>query len=350
MKPNFKLISLSVLALILFASIMRLNQTSAQSTKGAAIKYNSKKDTLYTPKVDTIKDVLTLAGSISTDQIANVRFKNSGKLVWVGVKVGDRVKKGQALASLDRAELRKNLATQFNNYRTSLSSFNDTQETYKKTKENFLVTETIQRILDRTQYSLDNSVINYELTDMAIKESTIVSPIDGVVVSMDQPFAGTNITPASATITIINPNNLYFTSDIDQEAVTKIKVGQPVVLALDSYPDKTIDSKITLIAFTPVAGQTSTVYEVRFELPLENSNLAYRIGMDGDSDITLSSAENVITIPTDAVNDDNGQRYVYVKSGNELVRKDIKTGIENDITTQVTEGLSQNDQVAVIAK
>ncbi|MFZ2153111.1 MAG: efflux RND transporter periplasmic adaptor subunit [Microgenomates group bacterium] len=344
-----KLKNLLIIIAIVLGVALILPQTKAAST--TTQKYNSKKDTLYTPKIDTITETLVLAGSISTDQIASVRFQNSGKLVWVGVKVGDHVRRGQALASIDKSELRKNLATQFNNYRTQLSQFNDTQETYKKTKENFLVTDTIQRILDRTQYSLDNSVINYELTDMAIKEATVVSPIDGVVTSMDQPFAGSNITPASATITVINPSHLYFRSDIDQEAVTRVKIGQPVTLTLDSFPDKEINSHINFISFTPIAGQTSTLYEIRFDLPLgNNQDLNYRIGMDGDTNIVLSSANSALTIPTDAVGDDNGQRFVYLKKGNELVRQNIKTAIENDISTQVIEGLNQNDQVAVIQK
>lgn len=336
------------LALFLGVALV-LSRSEAASTKSAP-KFNPKKDTVYTPKIDTIKDVLTLAGSIDTDQIANVRFQNSGKLVWVGVKVGDHVRRGQALASLDKAELRKNLATQFNNYRTQLSQFNDVQDTYKKTKENLLVTDTIQRILDRTQYSLDNAVINYELTDMAIKEATIVSPIEGIVVAMDQPFAGANITPATATITIINPDKLYFKANIDQEAVTKVHLGQAADLRLDSFADQSIASKINYIAFTPVSGETSTVYQVRFDLPLKNNNLSYRIGMDGDVDIVLSQSTNTLTIPTDAVNDDNGQSYVYLKSGNELVRRNVKLGIETDTTTEVKEGLTQNDQVVVIQK
>ena len=350
MKLRFRFTILAVLSLSLIIGLVRLTQTEAQTTKGATLKFNPKKDTLYTPRIETIKDTLTLAGSISTDQIANLRFQNSGKLVWVGVKIGDRVKRGQAIASLDRIELRKNLATQFNNYRTELSKFNDTQDTYKKTRENYLVTDTIQRILDRTQYSLDNSVINYELTDMSIKEATLISPIGGIITALDQPFAGANITPATATFTIINPDSLYFKSEIDQEAVTKIKVNQTVTLRLDSFPDANITSKITYIAFTPVSGQTSTLYAVHFELPLKNNDLSYRLGMDGDSDIILAQAEGALTVPTDAVNDDNGQKYVYLQSGNNLVRRDIEIGIENDVSTQITKGLTPNEQVAVIQK
>lgn len=341
-------IALTFLSLFLGAAIFF--PRSYASNQDVSIKYDPKKTTLYTPRIESISDTLTLTGSISTDQVAQVRFQNSGKLSWVGVKVGDRVKKGQAIASLDKAELRKNLATQFNNYRKALSEFDDTQDKYQPEKDQLLVTDTIQRILNRTQYSLDNAVINYELTDMAIKESTIISPIDGIVVAIDQPFPGVNITPASATFTIINPQNLYFKAEIDQEIVTKVNLAQKATLQLDSFPDKTIDSQITYISFTPVTGESSTVYEIRFSLPIKNDPLIYRLGMDGDVDIVLSQAEDAITIPTDSVSDDNGQRFVYVKNDKNLVRKDIQVGIENDNFTQVIQGISVNDQVAVIQK
>ena len=72
--------------------------------------------------------------------------------------------------------------------------------------------------------------------------------------------------------------------------------------------------------------------------------------MDGDVNIVLAEAQNTLTIPTDAINDDNGKIFVYLKSGSELKRNDIKIGIGNDTTTQVTEGLTINDQVVVIQK
>jgi len=348
MKKIFRFRYFLVFTILISVTFLLRHQITA-STQSIP-KYNPKKDTLFTPQIQTIQDTLTLAGSIDSSSVANVRFQNSGKLVWVGVKVGDRVKKWQALASLDKNELKKNLSTQYNDYRTRLGEFQDTQDTYKNTREKYLVTDTISRILDRTQYSLNRSVIDYEIADMAIKEATIYSPLSGIIVAIDQPLAGVNITPATATFTIIDPNSLYFKSEIDQEAVTKIKSEEPVSIKLDSYPNLNIESKVTYVAFTPVVGQSSTVYEIRFELPLLNNDLNYRIGMDGDVNIVLAEAQNTLTIPTDAINDDNGKIFVYLKSGSELKRKDIKIGIENDTTTQVTEGLTINDQVVVIQK
>lgn len=333
---------LAIIAVILIVLFIGISRVQAQKAKDPTV-LNTQKDTVVTPIVQSIKSDLTLAGSVNASEIASLRFQNSGKLVWVGVKVGDRVKKWQSIASLDKVELQKSLQTQFNNYRTNLSQFWDTQDKYKDT----IVSDTVKRILDRTQYSLDNTVINYEIADMAIKESTLVSPIAGVVTGIDQPLTGTNITPATATFTIINPESVYFKSEIDQEDVSKVKVGQKATVTVDAFSGLTFDSEITYISFIPVEGQTSTVYEIRFKLPVDNKDLNYRLGMDGDSIITLAEQDNALTIPIDALNDDNGKSYVWVKDGDKLVKKYVSIGIENDTEVQILEGLNPNDSVVI---
>jgi macrolide-specific efflux system membrane fusion protein len=334
--------NITIGVIVLIALFIGIGRVQAQKAKNPSV-LNTKKDTVVTPIVQNIKSDLTLAGSINASEIASLRFQNSGKLVWVGVKVGDRVKKYQAIASLDKEQLKKSLQTQFNNYRTNLSQFWDTQDKYK----DMVISDTVQRILDRTQYSLDNTVINYEIADMAIKESTLTSPIAGVVTDVEQPLTGTNITPATATFTIINPASIYFKSEIDQTEVTKIKIGQKATISIDAFPDTKFDSEITYISFTPVTGQSSTVYEIRFKLPVDNQNLLYRLGMDGDALITLEEQNDVLTIPLDAVNDDNGKSYVWVKDGDKLTKKYVTIGIENDTEVQIIEGLNSNDTVVI---
>ena len=336
--PKFIIFSALIIGLV-----FGIKTISAQSVKPTTVKYDSKKDKLVTPTRQDITDQITLAGSISASGIANLKFLNPGKLAWVGVKVGDKVKKWQAIAGLDQQELKKSLQTQFNNYRSQFSQFWDTQKTYK----DMVISDTIQRILDRSNYSLDNSVINYEIADMAIKESTLVSPLAGVVVSLDQPVPGTNVTPATANFTIVDPNTIYFTSEADEDTVTKIALGYPTKILLDSFPDSPIDAKVDYISFAPITGQTSTVYEVRFALPVNNQDLKYRLGMNGDASIFLKKSTNAITVPIDAVYDDNGQSYVYLLSANKLIRQNITTGIETDTDIEVLSGLTGNETIVI---
>lgn len=327
---------------ILIALFIGINRVQAKKLKNPAT-FNQSKDIVVTPETKSISSNLVLAGSINAAEIANLRFQNSGKLVWVGVKVGDRVKKWQTIASLDKAELKKSLQTQFNNYRTQLSQFWDTQDKYK----DMVISDTIQRILDRTQYSLDNSVINYEITDMAIKEASLVSPLNGVVVAMDQNLPGTNITPATATFTIVNPSSVYFRSEIDQEEVVKIKVGQKATLKIDAYPDSNFDSEITYIAYTPMSGQSSTVYEIRFRLPVDNQDLSYRLGMDGDATITLDQKDNALVLPLEAVINEDSKTFVWLKNNGQLEKRYVTTGIENDTEIEILSDLNPNDQVVI---
>lgn len=344
LKKNIK----KIVILLVVISILGFIYYRYQSNKNQdANVFNPQKDELVTPVKKDIKEEITLAGFVDASSKADLRFQTAGQLQWIGVKVGDKVKKFQTVATLNRDQLKKQLEISFNNYKSQLSQFDDTQDEYKKEKDNLTLTDEMKRILLRSQASLDNSVINYELNDLAIKYASLASPIEGVVTSIDTPNAGVNITPANS-IFIINPKSILFKSQIDQEDVVKIKVGDKTSINLDSYPDKTFDSKVTYISFTPVAGQSSTVYEVHFELPQDNDNLQYRLGMDGDARIELKESKDALTIPIDAVQEENNQTFVLVKSeGNNLTKRTIKTGIESDNDIEVLNGLSENDQVVI---
>ncbi|MFA6250569.1 MAG: efflux RND transporter periplasmic adaptor subunit [Candidatus Shapirobacteria bacterium] len=317
-------------------------------TAKPATKYNPKKDTLIFPARKNIQETLVLAGSIRAETQSELRFSTSGRLAWVGAKLGDSVKKGQAIASLDREELKKQYQKYMNDYLTNRWNFEDVQDRYKDERDKLLVTDEIKRILERSNFSLTNAALTVEIQNIALKYATIYTPISGIVTAVDQPNAGINVTPATATFTIIDPQSLYFESEIDQEDVSRVSLSQAASVNLDSFPDTTHSSRITYISFTPVSGQTSTTYHIRFELPVDNSSLNYRLGMAGDATISLKEAQNTLTVPVEAVYEDSQIQYVLVKKAdNQVVEQPVKTGIESDIDIEILEGLSESDQVVI---
>lgn len=340
-----KIIIIGVILLITGIGVFRIR---AQSDKEETVKFNPKKETIVNVEKQTIKEEITLTGSIDAAEKAELRFQASGKLAWVGVKEGDIVKKYQALASLDKTALNKQLQADFNTYRSALATFDDIQDTYKEEKDNLVLTDDMKRILVRAQNTLDNSVINYELQELTLKYATLFTPIAGVVTNIEQPSNGVNITPATATFSVINPQSIYFKAQIDQEDVVKVKIGDKTNITLDSFPDQDFESEIIYIDFTPVSGQSSTVYEIHFKLPIEdNQDLQYRIGMDGDAVISLREIEDTLVIPIDATHQEDDKDYVLVKIGDDkvLTKKYVKLGIETDDNIEVLEGLSENDQI-----
>ncbi len=342
---NFPLIFISLVVLIGF--LFYLFQKNSNSTDIPT--FDPKKDKVVSPIVMDLDENITLAGKIDAQSKAEVRFQTSGRLAWVGVKTGDPVQKWQALASLDKTELKKSLEKQFNDYKNQLDTFQDVQDTYKTEKENLTLTDEMQRILNRSQNSLGNAVIAYELADLSVKYATIWSPINGIVVGVDQPNPGINITPTTASFTIIDPNSLYFKSEIDEEDVDRIFVGQKTKITIDTFPDKVFESEISYISFSPVIGQASTVYEVRFPLSVDNQDLKYRLDMNGDASILISQAPQALVLPLEAVNQDaEGKYYLYIiNSQNQVEKRDISTDIETDDYVQIISGVSENEKILI---
>ena len=343
-----KLAFFVLLTLAFFLPIFSHSYALPKLGKPDNLTYNSKEDQLITPTVQDIKKELTLTGQIDAESKADLKFKTSGRLAWVGVKVGDKVKKGQAIASLDKRELRKNLEKELNDYLTGLHTFNDVQDTYQQTKENHLVTDEIQRILDRAQYSLNNTVIDYELDEITLRYSTLTTPIAGIVTSIDQPFAGTTITAATAVFTVIDPQNLYFGAQIDEEDVVSINQDQDAQITIDSFPDQTFKSNVSYISFLPLGGQSSVVYDIRFNLDLDNQDLLYRLGMNGDATIIVEQQSDSLTLPIEALIQEEEASYVLVKGDkNQIEERIVETGIESDDFIQITKGIDQNDQIVI---
>ena len=201
--------------------------------------------------------------------------------------------------------------------------------------------------MDRNQNTLNNATITYELSDLAIKYATIVSPIAGIITEVASALPGTNISVLTTTYSIVDPNSLYFRSEIDQEDVNKIKNDQSATVTLDSFADESINSKITYISFAPINSTSSTVYELRFSLPVDNSALKYRLAMTGNVDIPLARAENVLTLPIEAISEDGNQKFVEVLVNKKIEKKNIETGIESDTDIEIKSGITEYDQVII---
>ncbi len=344
-----------LLIVVLVFGIFYYRSSKAKAAE-MAIKFpnmatlDPKKDKVITAQLKTVNESISASGKIQASRFARLSFQAGGQLTWVGVKLGDRVKKGQAIASIDKATLQKQLKKQLNLYATNRSNFEDIQDEYRVTKEKFLLTDEIRRILDRTQWSLENAVIDVELSTLAMRFSTLTSPIDGIVVELNQPQAGV-YSGIGNIATIVDPESLYFRSELDEEDVVKLYAGQPTEIILDAFPSETLPSKINYIAFDSLESKAATVYEVRFDLPVDNKLLKYRLGMNGNAEIITKSKPQVATIPLDAFYEDKGERFVYKQSnlGDKKVKVPVTTGLEGKDYIEVTSGVAVGDKIVVTA-
>jgi RND family efflux transporter MFP subunit len=312
---------------------------------------NQKKETTYTVKRDTIRQTLTISGELDAEEKVTLRFAASGYISWVGVKLGDRVKKYQAIASLDQRELQKNLQKYLNTYMSERWDFEQTKDEYREPAQDYWnlswdQRRELDRALEKAQFDLNSAVLDVELKDISLKYAVLISPIDGIVTKVAMPVAGVNVTPTQAEFEVTDPATLYFSLLPDQTEVTGLSPGMTSEIVFDSYTDEKVNGTIKDISFIPKAGETNTVYEVKIQFPLGDSlQTKYRLGMTGDATFVLSEKPEALVIPLSFINTEKDKKYVMKKNKDKKDKVYVTTGIESDQIIEITDGISEGDVI-----
>lgn len=299
--------------------------------------------TEYQVQTGVIKDTLELSGKVTAEGMAVLRFPTGGLITYLGAKEGDTVKKWQTLATIDSRQLQKTLEQKLNLYKSQLNTFDDTKDLYKNDIESGEIDDTLRRILDRNQFSLENSVKDVEYLDLSIKLTRLSTPLAGILVKSPIKTSGVNVL-ATDTWMVIDPNSLYFSADLDETELKRVSVGLPVEIMLDAYPDRIISSAVSSIAYTPKETTSGTVYEIKLAIPSTDlSDL--RLGLNGSATVVLKEKKDVLKLPSSALTFEGTKSSVYVKNGDKYEIKEVELGIENDGFVEVIKGLGADEKV-----
>ena len=238
--------------------------------------------------------------------------------------------------------------------------FSITQDSYKNvisSKRNSYQTANNQLI--QAENSLKNSEDNYN-------EYYIKAPIEGTVISKNvktgDKLQKTNT--ATTLATIYDLSELYFDMSIDELDITKVSVGQKVNVQADAFNNKVFSGEITKVSLVAANSNGVTSYPVRVTIT-ETGDLIP--GMNVDGYVILASRENVLTIPSDALqrgnvvyvkktsNSVNGKKVDQTGIGQRVLNNTpdgfvavkVTTGISNDNFIEIVEGLEEDDEIYV---
>lgn len=295
------------------------------------------------PQKQTLTKTLDASGYVDAKEKVRLRFIAGGKLTYVGAKEGDLVKKWQTIATIDQETLNKQMSQDLNNYMKERWDFESTQDAIK---DKSLTTDE-NRGVDQEQWDLNNTVLTVEIRDIAIKNSRLTSPIEGVLTTAPTSVAGMQVLGTDY-FEVVNPNSLVFRAAVDESDISLVSLGQSAILTLDAFPEIEIETKVHYISYTSTETSSGTAFVVEFLLDQNSIEPLLRIGMNGDISISLDTKENVLTIPLIAVREKDGKSYVDVKDGSgEAVEREIELGLETEEYVEVISGVSETDEVVV---
>ena len=341
-------------------------------------------------------------GKITPITQVEVKSKASGIVEKLYVDINNVVHKGQALAELDQQEILDQVAAQ----RAQLASTEANVANFEAALEQDKVNASAPDLpmykvtLDRNtamvkqglvpQQSLDNANRDYlaalnkmqtakaqisvdgaklqqaraqvSQSEASLKQleeqlsyTTIVAPMDGVVLSRDVEIgdAVSSILVLGSTATLVmtvgDTTEVYVKGKVDEADIAHVYLGQPARIKVESFRDRYFQGKVTKISPMGVEKDNVTTFEVR--VSINNPGGELKAQMTANAEILLDEHKGVMTVPENAVIYDaqkNASVQVPDPKQKDGTRKiAVKVGLSNGSLTELLSGLKEGDQVVL---
>lgn len=294
----------------------------------------------YAPvKRQNIAATISSSGKLTGKDVVDLKFKSGGKLAYINVKVGDRVKKGSVIAGLDTQQLAIDLRQAQNTYQDKQALAQKAEDDAKNHDKDETFTQKATRTT--AQIARDNAYDSVKEAQRAFQDIVIISPISGIITKAD--LVPGQIVSSDIIAQVVDVSEIFFDIDIDETDIDKISLALVTEVTLDSYPERIFYGNVEQIL--PVTSATSsgaTIVTTRVKLLNFPDN--FIAGLNGQASVILEQKENVLTIPLEALKDDG---TVAVKSGNSYKFQKVASGIKSDTEVEIESGLGEEDSVAL---
>jgi membrane fusion protein (multidrug efflux system) len=289
---------------------------------------------LVSPERKQLTDLLSVSGQVDAKKKAVLRFPAPGRVAYVGFSDGETVAQGKLIMSIDTGNLQSAVTESYYRYLAADANAHEVEDSVK----NHASDETFAQKNDRVtaQTARDIAYDNWLEAKRNLRDAYLYAPFAGVISSMTANSVGASVSVTDG-VTVVDPQSLYFTIEIDENDLGKIQPGQKVMVDLDAF-DEDFEGEISTIGFETILSDSgATVLPVKVTVPVTWAS-RLRLGLNGDADIVLQVVDDALVLPIDAV------------KGNEVIlengeKRQVEVGIVTDTEIQIKSGLSQDEKV-----
>jgi membrane fusion protein (multidrug efflux system) len=289
-----------------------------------------------TPLRSDIYATYIATASISSDADAPVTARVAGGVVELLVEEGDKVAAGDILARLDGERLRlEMLAAKANLERAEREYVRNTD-----LHQRGLVSTAM---FEGLRYDLESLKATYDLKRLNYDYSNIRATISGIVSSRDiKP--GQNLVAGQVAFRITETSELVAYLQIPQAELSKFATGQTATIEVAAMPGEVFDATIARVS--PTIDARNGTFRATAIIDNKAGNLAP--GMFGRFTIAYEKHADALTIPANALLDEDDAQTVYVVNEGQAVRRVVKTGIKNSGRIEILGGLEDSDEVVIV--
>jgi RND family efflux transporter MFP subunit len=299
----------------------------------------------------------TFSGLSQAGTEANLSFRVSGTLISLNVKVGDQIKKGRLIASVDDSDAQikyeKSLVALEKSRvqkETAKSSLDRIKGLYENNNVSLQDYEVAKSNYATANAAYDADKNNVDLQKRTLSYYKLYAPMDGIITEVNAE-KNENVSPGRVIVVMNTGDDIEVNVGVPEKFISKLKVGEKVTVKFTSIQDKVFDGRITEVAYN-ISSKSST-YPVTISLLAPTSDI--RPGMSADVsfifDENSNNTQQKIIAPVAAVGKDTKGNFVFIlKKESESIyvaeKRTIKVGELLPDGFEVISGINENELVA----
>ncbi|WP_164472685.1 efflux RND transporter periplasmic adaptor subunit [Cohnella candidum] len=258
-------------------------------------------------------------GNIETANRETLSASSSGKIAAVKAKAGDKVKKGQVLATFEQSDNSSNTETQIRSKQLDVKKkeldLETMQTQYKEASDD---DQRAQLLISIQKQQLDIETTKEDIKTLQEDESDsldpITAPIDGTLatfnIKVGDTIGGQGGSSGSSSLgEVVDYDHLQMVVGVDELDIDKVKLNQKADVLVEAVPDQTFTGKVTSIAQEGTASNGVSTFDVTVSLDDVGS---LKAGMSAEASILTQSKENALYLPIEAVQSFGGRYFVMV--------------------------------------
>jgi len=319
--------------------------------------------------------VLNATGYVVAQRKAAISSKATGRLEWLGVAEGSRVKAGDLIARIDNRDVVAQAqsaqaavrAAQANVTQSEVERENARVE-YRRNEglvgKGFIsqsALDTAKARLDRAsagvasaQANLNVALANARNAQVAVDYTEIRAPFEGVILSKSA-NVGDLVTPFSnatdskgAVVSMADMSTLEVEADVSESSLAKVHVGQPAEIVLDALPDTRFRGHINRMVPTVDRAKATVMTKVQFEaidprvLPEMSAKVAFL-----SRDVSAAEQEPLVAVNTDAIVTRNDRSVVYAVRNDRAAELPVKLGAKLGDLTAISGEVKTGERVVL---
>ena len=318
---------------------------------------------------------LNATGYVVAQRKAAVASKATGRLVWLGVEEGSRVKEGEIIARLENLDVKAtreqaaaNLQLARANLEQGFAELRDAQTALERSAE-LLAQGFVSRAshdiavarhdkakanISSLQAGIAAAQANLRGTEVAVEQTLIRAPFDGVVLTKAA-NVGDVVTPFSsaieakgAVVTMADMSTLEVEADVSESNLSKVRIGQPVEIQLDALPDLRFRGVVARTVPTVDRSKATVMTKIRFVeadpriLPEMSSKVAFLSREIADAERAPRVAVNTAALTTR-----DGRNVVFVVRDDKVAEVPVDTGAMMGELVEIRSGPKPGEKVVL---